>query len=124
MKLKAGVSLKGVRWEMFQASIIVEYVMENFGAPCEITSGVEGKHKRLTLHKEGKALDYRTKYPQLNGRELELRDAVATALGVDYDVIMEHIGEPEEHLHVEYDPDILAVDPGGEVKVVDPHEEI
>ena len=115
MKLKAGVSLKGVSWRLFQASIIVEYIFENFGVPCIITSGNDGKHSAKSLHYSGLALDFRTHYEELDGRELELRDTVAAALGKDYDVVLESVGLMDEHLHVEASPALLAVigDPRG-----------
>ena len=113
MKFKSGVRLRGLVPQMAIAGQVVEEVFREFGVPCMLTSGNDSKHGAGSLHHclEGKytdgrcrANDYRTKYPELNGREQELRDRVKAALGDDFDVVIEDIGEDDEHLHVEYDP--------------------
>ena len=40
--------------------------------------------------------------------EDNLRVAVATNLGPDFDVVLEDKDGPNEHLHVEYDPKLEA----------------
>jgi len=113
MKLKPGVRLKGLVPQMVLGARVVECVYEEFGAPCVLTSGNDSKHGEGSLHHclTGKytdglcrALDFRTKYETLNGKEIALRDAVKAALGDDFDVVMEAVGTDNEHLHVEWDP--------------------
>lgn len=100
MKLKDGVSLVGVQWQMFAAAIIVEAVYEHFGYDCIITAGSDGKHMQGSLHYRGLALDFRTMMI-LDADQPEVAKMVKEKLGESYDVVLEH--DPD-HLHVEYDP--------------------
>lgn len=102
--IKAGVRLKGLVPQMVLAYIIVKEVFQQYDCPCIITSGNDSRHSLTSLHFKGKALDFRTHFPRLNGKEAELAAAVRTALGMEFDVVMEAVGTPNEHLHVEYDP--------------------
>lgn len=102
--LKAGVRLTDLCSQMVLADSIIKEVFRNFGVPCVITSANDSKHSATSWHYKGRALDYRTKYPGLDGREQELRDEVKEALGPDFDVVLEAVGTDNEHLHVEYDP--------------------
>lgn len=104
MKLKAGVRLSKLSPQMVLAAMIVEEVFAAFGVPCVITSANDSKHSAASKHYSGEALDFRTKYDALNGREQEMRDAVKEALGDDFDVVIEAVGTEQEHLHCEYDP--------------------
>jgi len=103
VKLKPGVRLKGLTPQMVLAAMVVEEVLAELGAPCVITSANDSKHSAASWHYKGQALDFRTKFDQLNGMENALRDAVKAALGDDFDVVMEAVGTDSEHLHVEYD---------------------
>lgn len=98
MKKKAGVKLAGVQWQMFEAALKVEPILEKHGQECVITSGTEGQHSALSLHYRGWALDFRTTLlPKLH-YNLILAELKA-ALGGDFDVVFE-----SDHLHIEYDP--------------------
>jgi hypothetical protein len=113
MQLKSGVKLTNLCPQMTLAAYVVKEVFTLYGCPCVITSGNDSVHSETSLHfcKRGKytdgvcrALDFRTKYLQLNGLELELTAKVKERLGPDFDVVLEYIGTENEHLHVEYDP--------------------
>ncbi len=73
------------------------------GVELVVTSVLDGRHSRGSLHYVGHAVDLRTK-------SLPRRTKVATlkklreALGADYDVILEGEGTPNEHAHVEFQP--------------------
>jgi len=97
VKLKDGVSLVGVQWQMFKAAIIAEAVYREYGTELVITSANDGKHKDGSLHYQGKALDLRTW--TLNGREVMVHAKLQRELAPDYDVILER-----DHIHVEYQP--------------------
>lgn len=65
-----------------------------------VTSGMDGKHMRGSLHYQGKALDIR----RWNVPEEDLDEIVQTVrriLGKDWDVVPE-----KTHIHIEYDPDV------------------
>lgn len=104
MKLKSGVRLTDLSPQMVLAASVIEAVFHSFGVECVITSANDSKHSEHSLHYKGRALDFRTKYEALNGREEELRDAVKNSLGPDFDVVIESVGSDNEHLHCEYDP--------------------
>lgn len=114
LRLKDGVRLTGLVPQMALAASVVDGVYQDFGIrECWITSANDGKHSDRSLHhgKQGKftdglcrALDFRTHQEALNGREYALRDEIKKHLGIDFDVVMEAVGTPNEHCHVEYDP--------------------
>ena len=97
--------LTDIKPQIVVAMRVAEAVFADFGIPFVITSVNDGKHSDESLHYIGEAFDARTKYPELNGREMKLRDAVQEALGEDFDVVMEAVGTENEHLHIEYDPE-------------------
>jgi hypothetical protein len=98
MKLKAGASLKGVSWELFEAAIKVEAAYNAFGHDCTITSGSDGQHMPRSLHYKGKALDFRTRDVPASQR-YKIVKSVKQRLGADFDVVLE-----TDHLHIELDP--------------------
>lgn len=104
MKLKAGVRLTDLCPQMVLGAVIVERVFDAFRAECVITSANDSKHGEMSWHYKGRALDFRTKYDSMNGQEQALRDSIKEALGQDFDVVLEAVGTPNEHIHVEYDP--------------------
>lgn len=54
-------------------------------------------------HYDGFAEDYRTK-DLPDALKYGMFNEVRNLLGVDYQVIFEYENEPNEHLHIEYDP--------------------
>lgn len=97
MKLKEGVILEGVQWQMFWAAIIVEDVYKKRGQECIITSANDGRHGDKTLHHKGLALDIRTWTVTAHLKEIhaELKER----LGDNFDVVLER-----DHFHIEFDP--------------------
>lgn len=104
MQLKPGVGLADLAPQMVLAATIVNALMvkQDPLCSCTITSGNDSTHGEHSLHYKGRALDFRTH--DFRGDKGLLRDAVKAALGPDFDVVLEALGEPNEHLHVEYDP--------------------
>ena len=106
------VSLMGVCPQIFFALGIAETFWGYFGVDLVITSGSEEhtKHGRISLHYDGKGADVRTKTLRLgvNGEDTtNCRAAVRTlneALGIDFDVLLEQEGKPNEHCHIEWQP--------------------
>lgn len=98
MKLKDGVNLQGVCWQVFSAAIVVEAVLQTFGTELVITSCLDGTHMPLSLHYKGLAFDARSHdlAPQF---QTHARDEMKKRLGPDYDVVLE-----KDHFHIEYDP--------------------
>jgi hypothetical protein len=98
LKLKSGVSLKGVQWELFEAAIKVEDAYNALGHECVITSGTDGEHMHKSLHYKGLALDFRTRTVPAAQR-MKILKSVKAKLGPSFDVILER-----DHLHIELDP--------------------
>ena len=100
MKLKPGVRLTDLQPQVVLAAFIVDEIYAD--AECVITSANDSKHSDASLHYKGCALDFRThNYSNDKG---ELRDRIKAALGQDFDVVLEAVGTPNEHLHLEWDP--------------------
>ena len=104
MKLKSGVRLTKLSTQMVLAVLVVDGIFIKRGLECVITSANDSKHGDNSLHYEGNAMDFRTHYTELNGLEQGIRDEIKESLGDDFDVVLEAVGTPNEHLHVEYDP--------------------
>jgi len=105
ISLKVDVKLTDLCSQIVLALIVVDSVLSYFGITrCVVTSVNDGKHSDASWHYKGRAIDIRTKYPQLDGREIELRDKVRECLGSNFDVVIEDVSKENEHLHIEYDP--------------------
>lgn len=107
MRIKDGVRFSSPEMAMCIATIAVRDVFTDFGQDmlefC-ITGGIED-HQHPSKHVYGGGLDYRTKSLSLSEDEKwMLTAAVRRYLGDGFDVVLESVGKPNEHLHVEYDP--------------------
>lgn len=103
LNLKPGVKVGGLRPEMTLAALIVYSVFDSFGLAAWVTSALDGKHKKGSLHSKGLALDFRTKHiPREHLHPLVT--SIKEALGPEFDVILESEGKTNEHVHIEHDP--------------------
>lgn len=102
MRLKEGVSLLGLRTETLLGMQVADSVyLDMTGQEMVVTSVSDGKHKRQSAHKTGRAFDCRTKGHPSPGI---IRTEIAERLGKEFDVILEAVNEPNEHIHCEWDP--------------------
>lgn len=101
-QLKPGVRLANLSPQMALAAQVVASVYASFNANCTITSANDSTHMNGSLHYKGNALDFRVR--DFSGDRHVLAEMVEQALGRDFDVLLESVGTPNEHLHVEYDP--------------------
>lgn len=104
MKLKPGVRLKDLSPQMVLAVVVVNELYKKRGLECVVTSANDSKHMKGSLHYVGQALDFRTHYQALNGLEIGLRNEIKECLGPDFDVVLEGVATPNEHIHIEWDP--------------------
>ena|SRR3989304_1452723 len=95
MRLKPGVSLRGVRAETAVAMMITDATL---GA-ITVTSVTEGTHKRASAHYTGRAFDLRTPVTTNATGFVNLHEKLLAELGAEFDVVIE-----ADHWHVEYDP--------------------
>jgi len=95
-KLKPAVRLTGIRPEILFAVIAAERAYNRAGHELVVTSCVDGKHVRGSLHYQGSAIDLRTRDVPADVMESIVAE-IREALGADFDVILEG-----DHLHLEY----------------------
>ena len=106
LKFKTGVDQSGVVPEMVLGIQVVCSVFEHHKVDCIITSMHDSVHGINSLHsRDGlcRAVDFRTKHIDAGIRKTMIIDGIKEALGSNYDVILEHENEANEHLHVEWD---------------------
>ena len=98
MILKKGVKLQGARVELVIALQVASAVYVHFNETCVITSLLDGKHSRNSLHYCGQAADLRIK--DINMAKVRLiHEELRQRLTDDFDVILE-----STHIHIEYQP--------------------
>ena len=98
IQTKQGVILRGLEPRMYPVIQTAQEVWQNHGARLTITSGLDGKHGKDSLHYAGRALDFRTRDLDRLARAEAARE-LQTALGDDFRVLLER-----DHIHVEHDP--------------------
>ena len=99
MILKPGVSVRGLRPEMCVALQVAEPIFLGEGVALVVTSAVDGRHKRGSLHYVGLAVDLRTRDLATKKNRTRVHKKLRKALGDEYDVVLE-----KTHMHVEFDP--------------------
>jgi len=81
-------------------------VAQDLKHPAEIviTSGMDGRHMPNSYHYCLRALDVRTKtFPSITAKH-KFVALLKKELGKDYDILLEALGRPHEHVHIEFDP--------------------
>ena len=96
MKLKLGVRILGIRPEIAFVMPAIQKVYDDHGTELVITSVIDGKHSRGSLHYAGAALDLRTRDCTRETAK-RITAALKRALGGDFDVVLE-----SNHVHLEY----------------------
>ena len=98
LKIKPGVRILGLKPELLLGIMIVERGYAIHGIKCVITSIVDGKHSRGSIHYAGYACDFRTRNIPAHMVDLVYKK-LKEALGADFDFIYE-----QDHFHLEYQP--------------------
>lgn len=114
LELKPGVRLDNmspqiglaiqVAVEAWKATLGLELGESRNTVPLVITSINDNKHSRTSLHHIGHACDIRTKTLPTATAKRWFAAEVRRRLGAEFDVILEKLGTPNEHLHIEYQP--------------------
>ena len=89
--------------EMQYAADVVARVWQAHGFTAVLTSGLDGEHREDSLHYAGLATDWRTKNLPVSLKSGMIAE-VRAILGRDFDVLLEYVGLPNEHMHIEFDP--------------------
>ena len=102
-QIKTTVDLRNLAPQWGIGYPIIQACFNHRGYSCVVTSGNDSVHGPKSLHPKGKALDFRTKHiPMIE--KLPLVNEIRVALGPQWDVVLEAVGQENEHLHVENDP--------------------
>lgn len=105
LRLKDGVKLRGLQPALAMAITgVCVPVFNDYGVDCVITSCNDSRHSATSLHYAGSAVDLRTKHFADDFDKDILRATIKEALGQDFDVLLERLGTPHEHLHIEWQP--------------------
>ena len=115
MRLKTGVKLSGLCPQMVIAAMVAKEEYDRYGIELVITSCNDLKHGYGSKHFSGEAFDTRTKHIEsvktqpafgldANVVKRKIRDAIAYSLGAEFDVLLERLGLPNEHMHCEWHP--------------------
>jgi hypothetical protein len=87
--------------ELLFGLIVAREIYDKRFAKLMITSCRDGRHSSNSYHYKGLAADLRTRG---TGLSTQIRDDLVVALGhLGFDVILEDLGGPNEHIHMEYD---------------------
>ena len=107
-QIKPGVDLRNLAPQWAIAYPIIRDCFQNRGYSCVVTNGNERTPEQLaakpnTLHPSGRALDFRTRHiPMLD--KIPIVNDMKQALGAQWDVVLERVGQDQEHCHIEFDP--------------------
>lgn len=100
--VKTGVIFKRLKPEIYGVLDLVDEIFTINGAYVVITSANDGKHMAGSRHYTDDALDLRSKHVQKPIKSKVLTE-LRLNLGDDYDVLLENVGKPNEHYHLEFD---------------------
>lgn len=94
----------GLTPQMVLALVIAQSLFDDLNEELTITSAVDSKHGKGSLHYQGNAVDLRTRNLS-NPSEVATR--LQTNLGAEFDVVLE-----DTHIHIEWQPKV-GVNKGG-----------
>ena len=97
MKVKPGVSVRGIQPATVFGLIICHSVFQDLGETLTVTSGTEGSHSWASLHYVGQAFDIRIR--DLRNEVARVVERLKSALGKEFDVVLE-----SDHIHIEFQP--------------------
>lgn len=104
ISIKNGAKLDGLRAEILLGFFIIAKVFSDHEYDITMTEATGGDHMKTSLHYKGLALDIRSKNIVSKAMKHQMLEECAMALGDNYDFIIEDEGQPNEHFHVEFDP--------------------
>jgi len=97
MLLKPGVDISQLKPQIRKKLTLINNIFQKYRDEMVITSTYGGNHAPGSLHYAHLAIDLRL--PARNNNIEPLSTDIRSALGSDYDVILE-----TDHIHIEYDP--------------------
>lgn len=101
--------MHGIRPELVLALTIADQVFEDSGVyETVITSLKDGTHSPGSWHYSGWAADLRSKHVGATDRKNIILENLRSTLGAQWEVILESLGKPNEHYHIEPSPAMKA----------------
>lgn len=104
MRLKPNCKYEFINQAIADATLVCYHVLNKHGYEFVKTSIADGEHGEGSLHPSGEAFDFRSKHIPLVERKKAILKEIQESLTQDFDVLLENIGEPNEHFHLEYQP--------------------
>ena len=104
IQVKEGVIFKALKPQIYIILPALDAIFDKVNRNCVITSAADGTHKQGSFHYKDLALDLRSHDLPNEQVKLEVLQALKDALGENYDMILENLGNPSEHFHIEFDP--------------------
>jgi hypothetical protein len=98
------VRLDNLRPQMVLGLIVMRDALAEHGYDCIVTSCNDGHHSYTSLHYAGSAVDVRSKHIASNEEKQLVLVEARKALPRHFDLILESLGTPNEHYHMEYQP--------------------
>ena len=98
MQIKPGVRIQGLRPELMLGLMVCEAVYRELDEELVVTSMIDGRHSRGSLHYAGQAADLRIS----DFHKIDVQLAVSrikSRIGQDFDIVLER-----DHIHLEYQP--------------------
>ena len=102
--LKSNVRLHDLDPAIVVGLIAANEIFKEAGYDCIITSANDSTHGKRSLHPKGLALDFRSKHIKTKSEKFTILALIKHCLDVQFDIILEGLGTPNEHYHMEYDP--------------------
>jgi hypothetical protein len=105
IKFKEGVRVgRGPSPRLVLALMVADQVYAEHGADCVVTSLDDSDHSTRSRHYIGEAVDLRVKHVSSDTAD-EIFDELfhrLLPLGPEYLVLREFRGEPQDHIHIQY----------------------
>ncbi len=106
--LKSSVRIKRLTPEIYKVLPYLDTIFHVYGVDCVITSANDSTHipssGKPSRHYSDYALDLRSHHLPVSAKD-KLLTELRNTLGPDYQVILESRNSPNEHYHLEYDPE-------------------
>jgi hypothetical protein len=99
MKIKEGVKIEGIKFEIITIIPQLDWLLSMYNKPLVITSALDGLHIKGSLHYKGLAIDIRLPFGD-SSWNYNMTQMIQKMIGNAYDVVLER-----DHIHIEYDPE-------------------
>ena len=104
IKFKPGVVIEDLPKEMYALFPILDELFAKENADAIITSARDGVHKKNSLHHRHRAFDLRSKHLNEDAKMRVFSKMKTDLSPFGYDILLEALGKPNEHFHIEHDP--------------------